>query len=517
MSKIAVPQRSVSSDENVFGGRLSFLFLPVMAIALIATNRWFTVIDDEAFIIDRAAKPVRETIQLFLSGEGEHQHPPLYDLLLHGWLRLTNGNMHLLRLPAIIFFVLGVWALAKAAKLLGGSRSESYVLWMALLWPYGFHFGRVAVWYSFCFLLVSLVTFCYLKFSYENTRSNWLWLLVSSLALVYSNYFGWALLGCLALDFVFRKEGKLASWWLPFLGTGALLLIAYVPLFQAFLTEMHNGPQRDFHALNVAANGVYNLYCLFVSESVAPWYWLVGASAGLAIAVCLILTLLGSSWPARRFLLYFVGLFLIMTVLGIIQPKRVMLISAWVILPVGVALGTLPRQVLRRAIMASLIFIAVVGWFGILSRKLYAAPRWLEPWDQVAQHATEVIQNNGIVIGNNPSFFFYMSYSVPDSDSVAGHRFAGLLPSIRRAGVYDPTEWLDAGRPLGPSTLLIKGVHFDIPDGPTETAEGWLDQHCQLQNSEHLVHDPGAKWKQRFAPQTGQLEWRIEIRSYACP
>jgi len=108
-----------------------------------------------------------------------------------------------------------------------------------------------------------------------------------------------------------------------------------------------------------------------------------------------------------------------------------------------------------------------------------------------------------------------MTYSLPDNRAGASHEFAGLLPNIRRAGVYNPTQWLAAGQPLGPTTLLIKGLHFDVPSEPTEAAEGWLDQHCKLQNLEHLVHDPGARWKQRFAPQTGQLEWRIEIRSYS--
>ena len=131
--------------------------------------------------------------------------------------------------------------------------------------------------------------------------------------------------------------------------------------------------------------------------------------------VCLILTLLGTSWPARRLLLYFFALFFIMTVLGVIQPKRVMLISAWLILPARRdALGTLPKRFLRQTILASLVVIAMIGWLGILSRNLYAAPRWIEPWDKVAKHATEVIRNGGIVIGNNPSFFFYMTYSLPD-------------------------------------------------------------------------------------------------------
>jgi hypothetical protein len=516
VTKKATAQCSTFAEPRFFDRHLSTFLLFLLAIALIATNRWFTVIDDEASIIDRAAKPLRQTIQLFLSGVGEHEHPPLYDLLLHEWLRLTNGNFHLLRLLEIVCYILGAWILAEAAKRLGGSQSQSCVLWIVVLWPYGFHFGRLAAWYSFCFLLVSLVTLCYLNFLNERNRINWLCLFVSALALVYSNYFGWALLACLALDFTLRNARHLLTWALPFLGTWVLLLVAYIPLYGAFLSELHHGAHPDFHPLSVAANGVYNLYCLFVSESVAPWYWIAGASAGIAIGLSLLLTLIGSSWPLRRFLLYFAALFLVMTILGIIQPKRVMLISPWLILVLGVALGTLPRRFLRQMILICLLWVAAIGWFGILSRDLYAAPRWIEPWSQVAQRASEVIHMGGIVIGNNPSFFFYMTYALSDNNLEPSQKFAGLLPNIRRSGVYDPAQWVDANRPLGPTTLLIKGLHFDIPVEPTEAAEGWLDQHCTLLNSEHLAHDPGARWKQRFAPQTGQLEWRIEIRSYSC-
>jgi hypothetical protein len=75
---------------------------------------------------------------------------------------------------------------------------------------------------------------------------------------------------------------------------------------------------------------------------------------------------------------------------------------------------------------------------------------------------------------------------------------------------------LETNRPLGATTLLIQGLRFDIPAEPTQLAESWLDQHCTGLNSEHLFHDLGAKWNKRFAPQTGQLESRIEIRSYSC-
>ena len=67
------------------------------------------------------------------------------------------------------------------------------------------------------------------------------------------------------------------------------------------------------------------------------------------------------------------------------------------------ATATLPSA--RRLLAGALLLAGASGWFGIFSRKLYAAPRWIEPWEQVAREAAEVTGNGGIVIGNNPPFF----------------------------------------------------------------------------------------------------------------
>ena len=93
-----------------------------------------------------------------------HEHPPLYDLLLHGWLRLTGGEIHLLRLPSVVFYVVGAWVLSLVAKRFGGAQSQFWTLAVVTLSPFGFHFGRLATWYSCAFLLVSLVTWTYVRF-----------------------------------------------------------------------------------------------------------------------------------------------------------------------------------------------------------------------------------------------------------------------------------------------------------------------------------------------------------------
>jgi hypothetical protein len=142
--------------------RIAILLLAFGAI-LMASNRWFTPMDEEVAIIDVAATPALATVKLFLGGGRQHAHPPLSDLILHEWLRLTDGNIHLLRLPSIVFYLLGAWFLVPAALRTAGERARIYTLMLLLLWPYGFHFGRLAGWYSFTFLLVALLTLAYLR------------------------------------------------------------------------------------------------------------------------------------------------------------------------------------------------------------------------------------------------------------------------------------------------------------------------------------------------------------------
>jgi hypothetical protein len=98
-----------------------------------------------------------------------------------------------LRIPAIFFNVLGAWTISLVARRLGGIQSQVWVwvwVWVLILitiWPFGFHFGRLATWYSSCFLLVSVVTLSYFKFIARPSLANWALLLASCLALIYSN------------------------------------------------------------------------------------------------------------------------------------------------------------------------------------------------------------------------------------------------------------------------------------------------------------------------------------------
>jgi hypothetical protein len=169
------------------------------------------------------------------------------------------GNEHLLRIAAIFFNVLGAWIISLVARRLGGIQSQVWVLILITIWPFGFHFGRLATWYFFCFLLVSVVTLSYFIFIALPSLANWALLLASCLALIYSNYFGFAVLGCEALDYDFRSSQDFGKSLRFLLASTGILLVAYLPIINAFWYEAHRGTRSHGVGLSFIANGMYGM------------------------------------------------------------------------------------------------------------------------------------------------------------------------------------------------------------------------------------------------------------------
>jgi len=492
------------------------LLLVGLGAALMLTNPWFTEVDDEVAIIDLASHPALQTVRRFLGGGGQHEHPPLSDLILHSWLQLTGGNVHLIRLPSVIFYLLGAAFLIGSARHLAGNRAGTYTLFLLLLWPYGFHYGRLAGWYAFSFMLASLLTVFYLRYIEAPSAKTWTPVLLCALGLVYTNYFAWALLACLGFDLLLRY-GRDPRKWLLVSASGAILLLACAPILPAFIGELRGGA-KPAGSISASVIGLYNLYCLFVSESVAPWFWWIGIAAALAIACVAVMTFICSRPAARRFLIYFAGLFMLMTFLQIGTTKRLLFISPWLILAVGTALATESHRSARRWLIVSLASIGAIGWYGIFARSLYSAPRWIEPWEQIARQAAEVADSGGAVIGNSPSFFFYLTYLLPHVGPEATAHFAGLLPeTVRTPNVFTPEQWVKEGSPRHQTIALFDGLSFGAPGPSIDELRSSLDSRCKIVDKQRLIHDSGADWKRKYQPETGQRPWRIEITTYACP
>lgn len=176
---------------------------------------------------------------------------------------------------------------------------------------------------------------------------------------------------------------------------------------------------------------------------------------------------------------------------------------------------TLP--VARRLLAGSLILVGAIGWYGLFSRTLYAAPHWIEPWDQVTREAAQIAGNGGIVIGNNPSFFFYRTYFTPSTNPMTNGYFAGFLPvSARASNIYTPQQWIDAGSPTSSTVAVFDGLSFGVPGPSMVEIRRTLSDRCNVVGVRGLVRDAGAEWKQRYQATTGHRVWRISVVTYGC-
>jgi hypothetical protein len=493
--------------------------LLIFGIVLVSSGRSFTFIDDEALTLRAAIEPVRTTLQLFLSGTGQHEHPPLYDLLLHFWLRCTGGAFEYLRVPSVFFFLVGIFLLARAAKRLGGPASAFAVIWLGVLWPYGFHYGPLAVWYSFSFFLVAAITLSYLRYLDDQSAGRWALLLLLSSFLIWTNYFGWVLLGCLAIDLLLRyRGGERGIKPAILIPSAAVLGVAFIPLFRAFRYELHTGMNFHQRALAVLANAAFCAYSFFVSESMAPWYWRFSVPVGLAVLVCLGVTLIYVPRNVRRFFFYNCALFVIMALAGILNTKRLLLLAPWMLLPIGVAIGAnIKTRFVRIGLAAALLVITGIGWYGIYTRRFYSAPRFIEPWQQVAGDAATKINAGATVIGNSPSFFLYLTYALRISDQPGPWKFVGLLPDqVHQPHVLSPVEWALAGSPVGAKMIWIRGMNGPYGEAAMDSVAQGLDHACGARMTRLMMRDTGFSWKQRVFPELGESPWRIEVREYDC-
>ncbi|HXQ96898.1 MAG TPA: glycosyltransferase family 39 protein [Candidatus Limnocylindrales bacterium] len=490
-----------------------FLLLAALGVMLFITNRWITIFYDEVFIIRAATEPVSQILHKFWVGEGIHEHPPLFDVLFHFWLRLTGASFVALRLPGIAFYLFGLWMLSRTAVELGGTRSARAVLWIGALWPYGYHYGRMAAWYSFCFAIVAWLTYSYIRLVQKPSVGRWCATFFLAAALVYTNYFGWAMLACLAIDFAIRERANWRRAAVILITSGSLLALAYLPLWRSFFHELGFGIASDNSPATTVLLGGFEIYNLFVSESVAPWFLALGIPACLCIAACLLVTFKCSSPPARRFLIYGAALLVLMTLAGIINAKRLLPIAAWLLLPIGLTLESLRPGRDRIILSTSIVGILLIGWYGIFNRTHYSAPRFIEPWQQVGADAANHSRAGALIIGNNPSFFFYLIYALVPSESPGRWQ---MLQNLSAPGAFDAQDWMGRGQPLRSEVFLVRGAPGPLEEGAPWDAEQWLDKRCRLIEFHQMAPDPASTLKAKFMPESEQLPWRIRVRQYSC-
>lgn len=489
-------------------------YLAVMA----STNHVFTILDDESTIIAVAGHPILPTIQLFLQGGSQHEHPPASDILLHVWLIVTHYSFFSLRIFANIFFALGVLFTALSARRLAGTRAYWACIILGFAWPFAFQYGRITGWYCCSFFLVAFSTWLYFHILEDRNYWSWVAFVVTAAVSVWTNFFAVAILGLLLLDLlIFHRRIAREKIWLLFISVG-IVILSYLPLFHATLICLDT-PALSFASRTglerIVAETGYPVFAIFGSAAVAPWFLPLSIPVIVATAALLI-----SIWfsPGRKWLVYFALSMCLLELSGHMNIKRVLFLLPWLFIAMALAaFGSAAR--FPRLASAAAGVIVIAGWIGIASGKHYATTNLYEPWNQVAQVAAGDARSGATVISDSYPFFFYLNYQLGVESETQEANGPDLGESMYRSHgfkVFEPDgqeAWLNE---LQGKVVLVSGSGMMESIQWTHAVEQRLQLRCQTLGQYRAAPDPAVGFKAKYAAGVPLLPYRIVVTWFEC-
>jgi hypothetical protein len=479
--------------------------LVLLLLLLAATSGRIDILDDEVLMLNAAEAPVAQTLHAFATGVGQHEHPPFADLLLHAWWSVAPGSLFWLRLPFILCYVAAFALLVLLAERLAGGRAAVVLAWLALLSPFGFYFGHLLGWYNVALLLVAALTYCYARWLEGNSPAWAAGAWVAALALFYTNYFGWVLVGLLALDAALFRDRKRLRAWAESGAALLLLALAFAPLWAAMI-YLQQHPQAKVEGSKLAAY-IFDMYALLVSESFAPWFFAVGVPVALLCAACYLLTLLGTRGLPRRLMVYFLVSTGLLALIGSINTKRLPFLMGWFFLPLAVALAQKTKPRLRAGLAAAVAVVFAVGWFGTIRGGYYASTHFVDDWKDAVALGMQEHARGGALVYDHPVAAYYLSRACAQSS--AKYQAMDVHPAC---GIAAAQQWFADGH-AGERVVALRGVQYGLSQDP---GDSYLEQNCKLESEQHYTRDTAAAMKRRLFPTQREPEWRVREIVYDC-
>ncbi len=194
---------------------------------------------DEGYTVDL----VRQSLAQILGGLSQDLHPPVYGILLHGWVGIFGDSEFALRSFSALFGFLLIPLLYKLTRRFFDGRSARYAALLVSLSTFHVYYSQEARSYTLTAFLATLSFYFFIRMLEEEKRTNGIGYILATTLLLYTHSFG--VLTVVAQNCLFfwrhrfhhRSDRMGLSRWM---GLQALLVLLWFPWIYITLNQTHS-------------------------------------------------------------------------------------------------------------------------------------------------------------------------------------------------------------------------------------------------------------------------------------
>ncbi|MBI5960911.1 MAG: glycosyltransferase family 39 protein [Chloroflexi bacterium] len=172
---------------------------------------------------------------------GDDVHPPLYFVLLDGWIALAGESVYAVRMLSLLFGLIGLAATFALARRLFDRQTGLIALGLSGTTSFWVYYTREARMYTLLLALGVLATWAYLRWLEDSSRRRTLIYALLLALLPYTHYHGALMIATHGLHLLLTHPRRWRQWCAP-ATLAALLYAPWIPLGLRQIQEHPDGP-----------------------------------------------------------------------------------------------------------------------------------------------------------------------------------------------------------------------------------------------------------------------------------
>lgn len=241
-------------------------------------------------------------------------HPPLYHILLRGWILLFGSSEIAVRIPSIIFGVITVYLTYLIGKKLFEEKTALIGATLMATAPLHIYYSQEARMYALAAALATLSAYFFISILKKDTLGSWLGFIISTTLMLYSDYLPYFLIPIYIIYLVLNRKVIGKATHRAFIPAFLIIFIFLIPWLLIFPKQISVGlsaaTASPAWAQVVGAGEIKNLLITPVKFTIGRisndnnlTYALLFAPAGIFITILFLISLFRVS-HLRSFLAY---------------------------------------------------------------------------------------------------------------------------------------------------------------------------------------------------------------------